>query len=207
MGYTHYWHYTTQTGKQQQARDKKWPILQGYLLVLMEVAEERGVPLAYESDEPGQPPFVGETFVRFNGVGDEGHETFIFHRTPPHSYFETYIVRDLDGKEETRGGEGFAFCKTARKPYDACVCAALVIAKDLGMIGHLGSDGDPQGTWWNGKHWPSEEWDQVVPLLQAIRYRRAKKEVLIKDRSKGGIGWTTPERLAALRDLMQAELV
>lgn len=50
---------------------------------------------------------VSNTQVRFNGFGDDAHETFNF---------------KVDKK-------GLNFCKTATKPYDDVVCGCLYIAK------------------------------------------------------------------------------
>ena len=50
---------------------------------------------------------INETQVRFNGVDEDGHETFNF---------------SID-----KGG--FNFCKTNVKPYDELVCGCLYIAK------------------------------------------------------------------------------
>lgn len=61
--------------------------------------------LAEEYDTPDKPPVFSADEVRFNGKGEDGHETF-------------YL--DLQAR-------GFNFCKTARKPYDAAVMGILVL--------------------------------------------------------------------------------
>lgn len=50
---------------------------------------------------------VNGTQVRFNGVDEDGHETFNF----------------------SLNKGGFNFCKTATKPYDDVVCGCLYVAK------------------------------------------------------------------------------
>ena len=50
---------------------------------------------------------VNETQVRFNGVDEDGHETFNFSLNKP----------------------TFNFCKTNTKPYDEVVCGCLYVAK------------------------------------------------------------------------------
>lgn len=55
-------------------------------------------------DKEGNP----QNIIRFNGIGDEGHETF-------------YINSGLK--------DGFNFCKTSRKDYDVAVCECLLILK------------------------------------------------------------------------------
>lgn len=65
---------------------------------------------------------VNDTRVRFNGVDEDGHETFNF---------------SLDK-------DGFNFCKTASKPYDDVVCGCLYIAKLIfGDSIRLNQDCDP----------------------------------------------------------------
>jgi hypothetical protein len=56
--------------------------------------------------EAGLPDVIEGEHVVFNGIGDNGHETFIF-------------PNDL----------GWNFCKTAYKPYDEVVTAALLVAR------------------------------------------------------------------------------
>lgn len=69
-------------------------------------------------------PHVGADYVSLNGDGEEGldHETFYLPSKP----------------------EGFNFCKTWRKPYDAVVVASLIWAIVFEANGweHIGSDGD-----------------------------------------------------------------
>ncbi len=73
----------------------------------------------------------GETYdetplIRFEGIGDQAHETFLFD------------FGDLDN---------FAFCKTARKEYDIVVCLVLIsIGRYLGEFVEIGSDGFPYNT-------------------------------------------------------------
>lgn len=56
---------------------------------------------------PVEDVTINETGVRFNGVDEDGHETFNFSLTK----------------------SGFNFCKTNMKPYDDLVCACLHVAK------------------------------------------------------------------------------
>lgn len=79
-------------------------------------------PIAKEYDEPNQPPTITDGLIAFNGVGDDGHETFWLERH----------------------GHGFNFCKTAEKPYDVVVVATLIVADAIapGVL-LISSDGDP----------------------------------------------------------------
>lgn len=47
--------------------------------------------------------------IRFNGVDDDGHETFLVDKSP---------------------SSNWEFCKSARKPYDAAVGCCLIILKN-----------------------------------------------------------------------------
>ena len=63
---------------------------------------------------------IDDSVVRFNGVGDDAHETFVFSKK-----------------------SGLNFCKTQRKPYDAVVCACLLTAVNIfGSDISFSSDGD-----------------------------------------------------------------
>lgn len=75
-------------------------------------------------DVPGNP--LGEKIVGFNGSGGEalGHETFWVPQTMQlgAASWELASIRE-DGRR-------FLFTKTAQKPYDAMVCAALLCLKE-----------------------------------------------------------------------------
>lgn len=60
-------------------------------------------------DIPVEDVTINDTQVRFNGVDEDGHETFLFSLNKPN----------------------FNFCKTNLKPYDELVCGCLYIAKVL----------------------------------------------------------------------------
>ena len=73
-----------------------------------------------EFDQLDMIPEVGENRIKFNGIGEDGHETFIINR---------------------EDDEDFEFCKTARKPYDKIVTAILALAKHHLVIPNISSDG------------------------------------------------------------------
>lgn len=60
---------------------------------------------------------VTDDAVVFNGVGPNAHEPFVVERVAERPSFLS--------------GEHFAFCKTAAKPYDAYVVAALILLATL----------------------------------------------------------------------------
>jgi len=65
---------------------------------------------------------INDRQVRFNGVDEDGHETFYF------------------GLDKT----GFNFCKTNVKPYDEVVCGCLYVAKVIfGDSIRINQDCDP----------------------------------------------------------------
>lgn len=99
MGYTHYFGIKASrlTNKEREA------IASGVKKIIKQ--DKFKDLLCYEFDEPDKSPLAHSSLIRFNGKGDEGHETF-------------YL--DLSGKHE-----GFKFCKTARKPYDDAVVEVL----------------------------------------------------------------------------------
>ena len=122
MGYTHYW------------RLKPTILPTEAVLVLGELlwhAYTRGV-VQYEFGDP-QPPLVSDTEIRFNGVGEQGHETFHF------------LAPAVGRPDSVRT---FQFCKTARKPYDQVVMQVLIVLKHyLGDAISVTSDGDFEVEW------------------------------------------------------------
>lgn len=81
-------------------------------------------------------PLIDDDCIMFNGVGEQGHETFVLYRLPPAK--QPWMLT----------GNPFAFVKTARKPYDLAVClmllAAFMIAPDVLLIS---SDGEWEDDW------------------------------------------------------------
>ncbi len=105
----------------------------------------KGIQIQFEHDEP-EPPVFDDNLIRFNGVEHDGHETFYIAQ----EFDEHYRQPDDDGKL-------FAFCKTARKPYDTAVTACLIVLKHhLGDAIRLSSDGDP------------EDWETALETVQAV---------------------------------------
>lgn len=134
MGYTHYHPHTS----------KREFFSKGHIAQLRKVLDywwEKGV-ICYAYDQPNDPPFINSKEIRFNGkgvvtgthkgkkvweIGDNAHETFVFN------------LRHNTGTEYPNSW----FCKTARKPYDQCVCEILILLREfLGETLDLGSDGD-----------------------------------------------------------------
>ena len=98
MGYTHYF-----TTNDTLDHDK----FKQFSNDVQSIIDSANIPLAYEYDAPNDKPIINHETIRFNGVADDGHETFLLERD----------------------NIGFEFCKTAYKPYDFIVTAVLSLAK------------------------------------------------------------------------------
>jgi len=106
MGYTHYW--------RKPAGITGW---NEALPIIKDILNRHKDIIQKESDEEGDP-ICDDKLIRFNGISDEGHETFWF----------------------TNEAENFAFCKTARRPYDVVVCECLLVLKHFTGV-NVSSDG------------------------------------------------------------------
>jgi len=112
MGYTHYWGNTKFTTEQWEALTRDAAL----------IFKKCTIPIAAEMDKPKHPPHIGLECIVFNGIGDDGHETFMLHKDPDPN--------------------DFIFCKTARKDYDAVVVAILLLATVHNPDFNWTSDGD-----------------------------------------------------------------
>jgi hypothetical protein len=115
------------------------------------------VKVMFESDST-KPANVDGKMVRFNGVDEKGHETFLLSKTP----------------------SSFEFCKTARKPYDLAVCAVLMLASYYAESGEISSDGINAA--WNigGNQYPDNldsEWKDAWEFLHGLFYSRDKEDI------------------------------
>lgn len=113
MGYTHYWETVTFT-------DDQWNKLKPLVEAVFKLAKAENILLAAEYDQPSDKPYINDHEIQFNGVGEEGYETFIV------------------SKDATE----FTFCKTARKDYDTPVVAILYLCHKVNPEFIFSSDGD-----------------------------------------------------------------
>lgn len=124
MGYTHYF---TQT---LDYRPEEWEqVCEDMAALLAFASNAQGIYLGNAmGDRPSKPQITTDR-IMFNGVGDDAHETFRVER-----------VRTL---EEWQSPEdlGDNFCKTARKPYDVVVTAALCYLATVAGSHTVASDG------------------------------------------------------------------
>jgi len=128
MGYTHYFEHK-KTGK------RKWKKIVDDCIILRDKLPKT-ILIDGCSAFP-KPQFDGEQIL-FNGT-DKGF-TWKQHQNSeyPENGHETFVLSQ-------KGSGGFAFCKTARKPYDLMVCACLLVYKHHSPDTiELGSDGDSE---------------------------------------------------------------
>ena len=137
IGYTHY------SSRIPELDGKKFT---AFAKDCMELCRAAGVRIAYEYDNIDQPPEFTSDMVHFNGIGEDGHETFCMprHRQP-----------HWEGDDPDENGMLFDFCKTACKPYDLSVTACLIAAgHHFGGDISLSSDGN------------NEDWAAAAELCQ-----------------------------------------
>jgi hypothetical protein len=136
MGYTHYWDTKKWSKKDVEGYKTARPIIQDILNRYASIIQ-------FEHDQQ-QKPVANTKQIRFNGIGEEGHETFLFHVRKNQGYTRN------DG---TKYNTTFNFTKTARKPYDIVVCEALLVLKahmpglSISSDGFYFSNGRLDGEW------------------------------------------------------------
>lgn len=101
MGYTHHWEQI------KPAEPEQWKNLcEDFRKLLAVNLITANIPVAKDWDT-SEGPEVNKGFIIFNGVGDDGFETFVL---------------------EKNCLTGYEFCKTAHYPYDTLVTATLILA-------------------------------------------------------------------------------
>jgi hypothetical protein len=180
MGYTHYWY---------RPEELDGNIYPSFVADALQLAEEwdrnqGNGHLAGPAGEEGTDPEFSRTTVSFNGLEDDSHESFIIPQMFP-----------KDGYRSTdEAGRLFDFCKTARKPYDALVCAVLIAFKHhFGDTVVISSDGDwvpkeyPIQTW-TGKEWKEtgmyereDGWERGSLLYHQVFPDRTLTNILIEE--------------------------
>lgn len=130
MGYTHYYY------QKKNIPQKKWEQIAIDTMKVVEFCEDSGIELRYECDVD-KAPEISDDMIRFNGDGNEGHETFIIFKKKPSS--ESW---------QKNSDKYFYFCKTAHKPYDIAVgLVLLVVNKHTKGVLEISSDGDWESEW------------------------------------------------------------
>lgn len=135
MGYTHYFGKNAYT---PEPTPEQWQSIVDAFRRLYHERDQRGLPhIQYETNE-NIPPCMTDEVIRFNGPGNQGHETMLL--------FSSHQSRNL-----------FNFCKTARKTYDVWVTALLTIAHHIAPnCWVIRSDGS------------SEDWEHGVTLARSL---------------------------------------
>ena len=131
MGYTSYW-------KKLKFSESGWKGLCDMAgCLLRSLPENVKVENDYDPESPMIDMEGGK--IRFNGVGDLSHETFLLERKS----------RD------------FEFCKTNRKPYDLAVCGVLILTSLYADGGEISSDG-------LGETYTDSEWKDAWKHLSSV---------------------------------------
>jgi hypothetical protein len=131
------------------------PALRECIAEMRLIVEARRSMLAGPESEGA--PEIHATSLAINGIGDDGHEPFLFpgtiEQTPPFA-------------DNT---PGLNFCKTNGKPYDAVVTACLLVARDHFPASVLGIGSD--GRWLDG------DWKDGAALYTAVLHRPANNPI------------------------------
>ena len=130
MGYTHYWR------QLRDFTDTEWQELMR-LTKLITASSGRDIILSEFN--------INNEEIRFNGYGEEGHETFLITK-------KKRAKADYEEQEAYDRQGAFEFCKTAHKPYDKYVVAVLCALYNMagqkewplgdGKIMSISSDGN-----------------------------------------------------------------
>ena len=128
MGYTHYW----------TIQDITKPLMTSEIAQdIQSIILASEVPIGDGDGGRDSQPLLEHDLVQLNGIGDESHESLCY---PPNFKWNQGF--------RPPESHGFAFCKTARKPYDVVVCAALLAIKHhLGDNVEINSDGKFDNEW------------------------------------------------------------
>ena len=119
MGYTTYFRTEKWNKRDEEGWKKAIPTIKKILKKYADIVQ-------YELDDRRKPVANGKK-IRFNGIGEDGHETF--------------YVENSAKQNDLGHNPSFGFCKTARKPYDIVVCEVCLVLKAFCPHFDLDSDG------------------------------------------------------------------
>jgi hypothetical protein len=149
MGYTHYFYQSKRFSNPQWQQ-----IVEDIKQIVDYCVEEKRIPLQYEYNVSREPS-ITDRQIRFNGVEEDGHETFFLTKVMP-------AKREWEKKE----GPKFLFCKTALKPYDLAVCLSLLrILKIAPDVIKVLSDGDWENDWKEARTCYQELFGEESPMI------------------------------------------
>lgn len=133
MGYTHYWNFS-KVVKDIDNSEKKFAAA---VRLFKEKLKELPQSIRLANGIGEGEPIITPTKVVFNGSAENGED------------YETFSITLADDERVS----SFNFCKTARLPYDAAVCLALLCFKDAyGNDFDYSSDGDINDEGWELAH-------------------------------------------------------
>jgi len=144
MGYTHYWYknYDAETAVFESKYAELLPIVE-------KIVRIAGVQLEGN---------VSSGYIQLNGIGSDGHETFVWLHGKSAGGFNMLMNlgedEDEQGDNAPRFARGlFAFCKTAQKDYDVVVVAILCAIQHIygEELVKVSSDGDMVRDWAAGR--------------------------------------------------------
>jgi hypothetical protein len=123
MGFTRYWYID----------EKLRTFPAGATKEIKAVFERYKSIIQFDSDNPA-PPVLRKNMIRFNGKGEDGHETFYIKLPMKLSKFQKDFIKNHPGvpnffRHQEHKEQIFGFCKTVHKPYDVVVEWVLVILK------------------------------------------------------------------------------
>lgn len=145
MGYTHYFAYDPNA----RAYVEAWPQMGQDARRIVDHVRELGIAIGPGIDdyEGHTEPECNERWIWLNGVGEAEHETLLIYGPGREALDAIEDAKRWSG----RAGFLWAFCKTARKPYDLAVAAILLRLHQLAPEAFvIASDGDWQHEWLHG---------------------------------------------------------
>lgn len=154
MGYTHYF------SVNQRGDQEAWS---NALVDVARIVRSSPVPLGDAQGRRSGPEFT-DKYLAFNGRGEsDSHETFILRNR----------LEDTEQWSSSPGERGpewvFEFCKTAYKPYDVVVVAALCRLQEAGLdTVVVKSDGEPED-WTAGQALAAQVLGRPVEIPVGVR--------------------------------------
>ena len=134
MGYTHYWY------QQRDITEIEWDLIRTDASNILDGA---GNTIAWEYDEPTRAPELSPELIRFNGIADQGCETFYLERQKAEK--KDYVTAQSYAEDGA-----FNFCKTRNQPYDTYVTAILSAINQMAPTALcIASDGE-KADWLGG---------------------------------------------------------
>lgn len=153
MGYTHHWRQT------RNFKEHEWKMIEAATNELCKKAS-----VLDKDPKSSQRLRINADEIIFNGIGEDGHETFHVTRLKP-----AIASWDHEGQDKK---QSFGFCKTNRKYYDDYVIAVLAIIDHLapGVL-LITSDGEEED-WISGYN----KAKKVLPNAQMVKFKDEEYE-------------------------------